>query len=188
MSSRNERQYERIMRRRKLLEVLEEMQYRGVPQCRLAEAIGVSPVRISLWKTGRSRIPDRFLEKIEKYGEYIRKVVGDLTPIPNVRLRDYVYLVRARTVPELKSILNEERAMKLDDGDLLDLERLVSRLRQLTEERSRIPVHSGSATSDVRRANRARRRELAEEIYEVEREIIGWALAVVPTKLEEEEP
>lgn len=72
--------------------------------------------------------------------------------------------------------------MKLDDGDLLDLERLVDRLRQLVDERSRIPVHSGSATSEVRRANRARRRELAEEIYGVEREIIGWALAVVPVK------
>lgn len=72
--------------------------------------------------------------------------------------------------------------MKLDDGDLLDLERLVNRLRQLADERSRIPVHSGSAISEVRRANRARRRELAEEIHEVEREIIGWALAVVPVK------
>ena len=78
--------------------------------------------------------------------------------------------------------------MKLDDGALLDLERLVDRLRQLADERSRIPAHSGSATSDVRRANRARRRELSEEIREVEREIIGWALAVVPVKLEEDEP
>ena len=77
--------------------------------------------------------------------------------------------------------------MKLDDGALLDLERLVDRLRQLTDERSRIPVHSGRASSDVRRSNRARRRELAEEIYVVEREIIGWALAVVPAKREEDD-
>lgn len=73
MPSRNERRYEQIMRRRKLLEVLEEMQYRGIPQRRLAEALSISSSWLSAWKAGRARIPDGFLEEIEKYGEYIRK-------------------------------------------------------------------------------------------------------------------
>lgn len=99
MPSRSERRYERVMRWRKLLEVLEEMQYRRIPQRRLAEAIGVSPSRLSSWKEGRTRISDDFLEKIEKYGEYIRKVVGDSTTIPNERLRDYVSLIHAWMSP-----------------------------------------------------------------------------------------
>jgi hypothetical protein len=68
----------------------------------------------------------------------------------------------------------------ITEAEYLDLSRLVRRLRRASIEKSSIPVHSGRAPSLARKKHRARRRELMDEIRQLEREIVGWSLAVIP--------
>lgn len=69
---------------------------------------------------------------------------------------------------------------QLQYAEYIDLERAVTQLRRAAIERSKIPEHSGSISSEQRKANRAERARLKEIITEAEQDIIAWALTFIP--------
>lgn len=66
------------------------------------------------------------------------------------------------------------------EADFLDLSKIVHRIRRASLERSRIPEHSGTASSQQRKKHRAERRRLTIAIKEAESEMIAWGLSIVP--------
>jgi hypothetical protein len=70
----------------------------------------------------------------------------------------------------------------LPQSAYLDLSSLVHRIRRKMAQRDKVPKHSGTAKSGVRRKNRLIRRRLLEEIEDLERQVVSWALLVIPVE------
>lgn len=73
-----------------------------------------------------------------------------------------------------------ENPAGLDTAQQIDIIHLTNELRKLELRLSRIPKHSGRATSEERAALRKRRADLRDQIQEARDDIVAWAITNVP--------